>query len=222
MPLTKEELDRILQEEQESLGISAPETTSIGGIGPSVSPELGEFYRPFTPEEQKAGWGALWSMLHGTARGMTFGGSEKLLNLIFGKREEKEQPGFWEYKKLAPESKTAGEFAGQLFPLTRAIRLGGWLTKTLPGVRRLPQLGRATLSNILAGAGLGAVELGMLQLLAFVGIGNSVAYPLIIWDRVIAHWSQIMLGMVLIIFSRSVNLKIWQFEETGVPIQKEV
>ncbi|MGD8371111.1 MAG: lysylphosphatidylglycerol synthase transmembrane domain-containing protein [Syntrophobacterales bacterium] len=71
-------------------------------------------------------------------------------------------------------------------------------------------------------SGLGAVELGMLQLLAFVGIGNSVAYPLIIWDRVIAHWSQIVLGMVLIIFSRSVNLKIWQFEETGVPIQKKV
>ena len=42
--------------------------------------------------------------------------------------------------------------------------------------------------------GLGAVELGMVGLLAFVGIGSPAAYPLIVWDRLIAHWSQILFG----------------------------
>jgi len=65
-------------------------------------------------------------------------------------------------------------------------------------------------------AGLGAVELGMLKLLAFVGIGNPVAYPLIILDRFIAHWSQIILGIVLVSFSRAMNVKMWQFEEDKV------
>lgn len=66
-------------------------------------------------------------------------------------------------------------------------------------------------------SGLGAVELGMLKLLAFVGVGNVLAYPLIIWDRFIAHWSQVLLGMVVIVFSRAINLKIWHFEEDTVP-----
>jgi len=65
-------------------------------------------------------------------------------------------------------------------------------------------------------SGLGAVEFGMLELLALVGVASSAAYPLIIWDRLIAHWSQIVLGMVLALFSRAVNLKIWHFEEEGV------
>ena len=65
-------------------------------------------------------------------------------------------------------------------------------------------------------AGLGAVELGMLKLLAFVGIGNPVAYPLIILDRFIAHWSQILLGIVLVSFSRAINVKMWQLEEDKV------
>lgn len=64
-------------------------------------------------------------------------------------------------------------------------------------------------------SGLGAVELGMLRLLALVGIGNPVAYPLIIWDRFIAHWSQIFLGIVLIVFSKTLNLKIWHFQPAG-------
>ena len=66
-------------------------------------------------------------------------------------------------------------------------------------------------------AGLGAVELGMLKLLSFVGIGNLVAYPLIILDRFIAHWSQILLGILLVSFSRAMNIKMWQFEEDKVP-----
>jgi uncharacterized protein (TIRG00374 family) len=65
-------------------------------------------------------------------------------------------------------------------------------------------------------AGLGAVELGMLKLLAFVGISSSVAYPLIIWDRFIAHWSQILLGVLVVIFSKPIKLKIWQSEESQV------
>ena len=61
-------------------------------------------------------------------------------------------------------------------------------------------------------SGLGAVELGMIGLLAFVGIGGQPAYPLIIWDRLIAHWSQLLFGVVLVLFSRAAHLKLWQFE----------
>ena len=63
-------------------------------------------------------------------------------------------------------------------------------------------------------SGLGAVELGMLKLLAFVGITSPVAYPLIIWDRFIAHWSQILLGVLFVVFSKPIKLKIWQSEES--------
>lgn len=57
-------------------------------------------------------------------------------------------------------------------------------------------------------SGLGAVELGMLKLLTLVRIGNPTAYPLIIWDRFIAHWSQIILGAVFIIVNKRINLEI--------------
>jgi len=65
-------------------------------------------------------------------------------------------------------------------------------------------------------SGLGAVELGMLKLLAFVGIANPLAYPIIIWDRFIAHWSQILLGMAVILFSKAIRLKVWHFREDKV------
>jgi glycosyltransferase 2 family protein len=65
-------------------------------------------------------------------------------------------------------------------------------------------------------SGLGAVELSMLKLLEFLGIGNPVAYPLIIWDRIIAHWSQVLLGVVLLLFSSTIKLKIWEFQEEKV------
>ena len=70
-------------------------------------------------------------------------------------------------------------------------------------------------------SGLGAVELGMVGLLAFVGIGNTVAFPLIVWDRLIAHWSQLFLGIVLVLFSRAANLKIWQFKEEEAPLPEK-
>ena len=70
-------------------------------------------------------------------------------------------------------------------------------------------------------SGLGAVELGMVGLLAFVGIGGPAAYPLIVWDRLIAHWSQILFGALLILFSKAAHLEIWQFEEEGVPCPKK-
>ena len=66
-------------------------------------------------------------------------------------------------------------------------------------------------------SGLGAVELSMLKLLEFLGIGNLAAYPLIIWDRIIAHWSQILLGVVLLLFSSTIKLKIWEFQEEKGP-----
>jgi len=66
-------------------------------------------------------------------------------------------------------------------------------------------------------SGLGAVELGMVGLLAFVGIQGPVAYPLIIWDRLIAHWSQLFLGVVFVLFNKAIRLKGWQFEEESVP-----
>jgi uncharacterized protein (TIRG00374 family) len=62
-------------------------------------------------------------------------------------------------------------------------------------------------------SGLGAVELGMVKLLALVGITSPVAYPLILWDRFISHWSQILLGVVFVIFSKPIQVKIWQSEE---------
>jgi uncharacterized protein (TIRG00374 family) len=62
-------------------------------------------------------------------------------------------------------------------------------------------------------SGLGAVELSMLKLLELLGIGNQMAYPLIIWDRIIAHWSQILLGIFLLLMSRTIKLKIWEFGE---------
>jgi uncharacterized protein (TIRG00374 family) len=71
-------------------------------------------------------------------------------------------------------------------------------------------------------SGLGAVELGMLKLLSLIGIGNPVAYPLIIWDRVIAHWSQILFGIIFILFSKAANVKIWQFEEEMSSSKKRV
>lgn len=66
-------------------------------------------------------------------------------------------------------------------------------------------------------SGLGAVELGMVELLAFVGISNVMAFPVIVWDRLIAHWSQLFFGIVLVLFSRAANLKIWQFQEEKAP-----
>jgi glycosyltransferase 2 family protein len=66
-------------------------------------------------------------------------------------------------------------------------------------------------------SGLGAVELGMVGLLAFVGIQSPVAYPLIIWDRLIAHWSQLFLGILFVLFNKAIRLKGWQFEEESVP-----
>ncbi len=66
-------------------------------------------------------------------------------------------------------------------------------------------------------SGLGAVELGMVGMLAFGGIGSAAAYPLIIWDRVIAHWSQILFGVVLVLFSKAANIKVWQFDEERTP-----
>jgi uncharacterized protein (TIRG00374 family) len=65
-------------------------------------------------------------------------------------------------------------------------------------------------------AGLGAVELGMLKLLGFVGITGQIVYPLIIWDRIIAHWSQILLGIVFVLFSKPIKLKVWQTEEDQI------
>jgi uncharacterized protein (TIRG00374 family) len=62
-------------------------------------------------------------------------------------------------------------------------------------------------------SGLGAVELSMLKLLDYLGIGNQMAYPLIIGDRIIAHWSQVLLGILLLLFSGTINLKIWEFKE---------
>jgi uncharacterized protein (TIRG00374 family) len=70
-------------------------------------------------------------------------------------------------------------------------------------------------------SGLGAVELGMVGLLTCVGIGNAAAYPLIIWDRVIAHWSQILFGIVLVLFSKAAHLKVWQFHEERVASPKK-
>lgn len=61
-------------------------------------------------------------------------------------------------------------------------------------------------------SGLGAVEFGMLTLLGFVGITETFAYPLIIWDRIIAHWSQVVLGLLFVMFSKPINLKIWHAE----------
>ncbi len=66
-------------------------------------------------------------------------------------------------------------------------------------------------------AGLGAVELGMMKLLEFIGMTSSAAYPLIIWDRIISHWSQVLLGVVFVIFSKPINVKIWHTEEDQLP-----
>jgi hypothetical protein len=61
----------------------------------------------------------------------------------------------------------------------------------------------------------------MAGLLTLVGIGYAAAYPLIIWDRVIAHWSQILFGIVLVLFSKAAHLKIWQFHEERVSSPKK-
>jgi uncharacterized protein (TIRG00374 family) len=58
-------------------------------------------------------------------------------------------------------------------------------------------------------SGLGAVELGMLKLLSLVRIADPAAYPLIICDRFIAHWSQIILGVVFMIVNKRINLEIF-------------
>ena len=71
-------------------------------------------------------------------------------------------------------------------------------------------------------SGLGAVELGMVGLLTFVGVGGPAAYPLIVWDRLIAHWSQILFGALLVLFSRAAHLEIWRFEEEGAPSPKKI
>ncbi len=93
-------------------------------------------------------------------------------------------------------------------------------------IHLLPVLFISTCSALLTAvpftpSGLGAVELGMVGLLAFVGIGNAVAFPLIVWDRLIAHWSQLFFGIVLVLFSRAANLKIWQFQEERDPSSKK-
>ena len=64
-------------------------------------------------------------------------------------------------------------------------------------------------------SGLGAVELGMVGLLAFVGIQGPVAYPLIMGDRLIAHWSQLLLGILFVLFNKAIRLKAWQSQEDG-------
>lgn len=62
-------------------------------------------------------------------------------------------------------------------------------------------------------SGLGAVELSMLKLLEYLGIGSQMAYPLIIGDRIIAHWSQVLFGALLLLFSSTIKLKLWEFKE---------
>ena len=62
-------------------------------------------------------------------------------------------------------------------------------------------------------AGLGAVELAMLHLLQFVGIAGPVVYPIILWDRLISHWSQILFGALVVLISKPINLKIWHTAE---------
>ena len=94
------------------------------------------------------------------------------------------------------------------------------------GIQLLPVLFISTCSALLTAvpftpSGLGAVELGMVELLAFVGIGKTVAFPLIVWDRLIAHWSQLFFGIVLVLFSGAANLKIWQFQEETNPSSKK-
>lgn len=62
-------------------------------------------------------------------------------------------------------------------------------------------------------SGLGAVELAMRTLLALIGVAPAAAYPLILWDRFISHWSQIVLGMIFVMFSQPINVKIWHTSE---------
>lgn len=90
----------------------------------------------------------------------------------------------------------------------------------------LPVLFVSTCSALLTAipitpSGLGAVELGMVELLTFVGVGNAIAFPLIVLDRLIAHWSQLVFGMVLVLFSKAANLKVWHFQEEKVPSPKK-
>lgn len=70
-------------------------------------------------------------------------------------------------------------------------------------------------------SGLGAVEFGMLKLLAMIGFTAPVAYPLIIWDRLISHWSQIFFGGLLVALSKPINLKVWRAEEERI-IEKQI
>lgn len=70
-------------------------------------------------------------------------------------------------------------------------------------------------------SGLGAVELGMLNLLALFHIGGDVAYSLIIWDRLIAHWSQILFGLIFVMFNRQSNLKVWDTEKESQPLSRK-
>jgi glycosyltransferase 2 family protein len=62
-------------------------------------------------------------------------------------------------------------------------------------------------------SGLGAVELGMAGLLTFVGVQSSVAYPTIMVDRLIAHWSQLLLGIVFVLFNKAIRLRGWEFRD---------
>ncbi|MCP4403341.1 MAG: flippase-like domain-containing protein [bacterium] len=72
-------------------------------------------------------------------------------------------------------------------------------------------------------SGLGAVELAMVKLLAFVGVTGQFIYPLIIWDRIIAHWSQIVLGLLFVIFSKPIKLKVWHTEsEQNAPSEQSL
>lgn len=62
-------------------------------------------------------------------------------------------------------------------------------------------------------AGVGAVELVMVKLLQIIKIDRSFIFPVIILDRAIAYWSQILLGGLFLILARYLNLKIWAFKE---------
>ncbi len=62
-------------------------------------------------------------------------------------------------------------------------------------------------------SGLGAVELSLVKLLEFLGIGVPIVYPLIIWDRIIAHWSQILFGVLFLLLGGAAGIKIWEFEK---------
>jgi glycosyltransferase 2 family protein len=69
----------------------------------------------------------------------------------------------------------------------------------------------------LSPSGLGAVELGMVVLLAFAGVQSPSAYPLIMGDRLIAHWSQLLLGFIFVLWNRTICLGVSHPEEDKAP-----